>query len=344
MPIQALECPHCGAPISPSLSSVLVACAYCGYTLSGVPGASWGALLAATRDEDDDDDDNKNEDRTHDLAVLGRRYLLLGRLAQGESTDVYLGSRMGRVTERVVIKVLRALEDADLVLREWRILHALHASEARAAALFRGLLPQPVAKGTVDTGDGIARLALVYRWRSGFQHTARDIARVYPRGIDARAAVWIWRRVLELLSWVHETGHVHGAVLPEHMLVHPRDHGVVLCGWSCATALGAHERLPAWNEAARALYPSDVLAGAPPSPGTDIAMSARCIATLLGGDPRARDLPGKVPSKLAGLVRSEVDPRPGASGWALRERVGETAKELFGPPRYEKFEMPGWAS
>jgi hypothetical protein len=350
MPLQALECPHCGAPIPPTVAHEVVACAYCGRTLTGVPGASWGMLLGASRD----DDDAAPTDPRRVCTVLGRRYLLQGRLASGESTDVYLASRIGRITERVVIKVLRALADADLLAREWKIIHALHASQAQGAAFFHTLLPQPVAKGLVDDGDGIARLALVYRWRSGFQHTVDEITRVHPGGVDARAAVWMWRRVLDLLGWVHQAGHVHGAVLPQHLLVHPRDHGVVLCGWSSATAIAAREPLSAWPAAAVAYYPTELLCGAGgaaggrsralPSPATDIAMSARCMARLLGGDPVGRELPGAVPEKLAVLVRAHAQASDGGDAWALRKRVGEIAQEIFGPPRFERFDMPGWSA
>jgi hypothetical protein len=343
-PIQALECPHCGAPIAPTLAHDIVECVYCGRTLTGVPGASWGALAGTTRE----DDDGAVADPRRVCTVLGRRYLVEGRLARGESTDVYLASRIGRVTERVVLKILRALGDADLLVREWKILHALHASEAQGAPFFHTLLPQPVAKGTVDDGDGIARLAVVYRWRSGFQHTMEDIARVYAasgrRGVDGRAAVWMWRRVLDLLGWVHHSGHVHGAVLPQHLLVHPRDHGVVLCGWSCATAIAARERLPARSAIGEAYYPESMLSAANgvASPATDVAMSARCIARVLGADSPGATLLGAVPDKLATLVRTVSEGKSGDDAWALRKRVGEVAGEIYGPPRFERFDMPGW--
>jgi hypothetical protein len=339
MPVQALECPYCGAPIAPSASEALLVCAYCGRTLTGVPEASWGMRLAAEIDADRD----VPVDPRRVCTVLGRRYLILGRLAGGESTDVLLADRVGQAKERVVIKMLRALPDADLLAREWRIVHALNASVAQGAPFFTTLLPQPVAKGRADAGDGIPRLALVYRWRSGFQHTLEEIERQYPAGVGARAAVWIWRRVLDLLGWVHRSGYVHGAVLPRHLLVHPRDHGVVLCGWSCATALAARERLPAWSAGCEAYYPAEVLAGSPPSPTTDIAMSARSVARVLGGDPLARELPSSVPPALAELVRAQAGGGGIDDAWALRQRVGEVATKSFGPPRYERLDMPGWS-
>jgi len=334
MAIQSLECPHCGAPIPPSVAKDVVVCAYCCRTLVGVPGASWGMLAKSALV----DEPAGNVDPRRVCVVLGRTYLLEGRLAAGESSDVFLASRAGRVTERVIIKVLRALADEDLHAREWRIVHRLHASAAQGAAFFTTLLPQPVVKGIVDTGDGIRRSAIVYRWRSGFQHTLEEVRRAHAGGVTPRAAVWMWRRLLDLLGWVHRSGFVHGAVLPHHLLIHPRDHGVVLCGWSCATELALAESAPARNPRYAEYY-----RGGAESPAMDIAMSARSVAHVLGGDPAGDALPGAVPAELARLVRAFADgSTTEEDAWALRKRVGEVASRVLGPPRYERFDMPGW--
>ena len=133
--------------------------------------------------------------------------------------------------------MLRAPGDGDLLAREHEVLTALEASRAQGAPHFTRLLPQRVALGTARLGMrgelGERRVA-VHRWRSGFVHTFDDVAREHPTGITAGHAVWIWKRMLELLGWIHASGWVHGAVLPPHLLVHARDHGVTLVGFSRA--------------------------------------------------------------------------------------------------------------
>jgi len=296
--VVALECPHCGAPIAPSVASDVVVCAYCRRTLVGVPGASWGLALRAADDEALDPTIDPR--RVH--AIGGRRYVVAGRIAQGERSEIFLAERAGRVRELVILKVTSDAARADA---EWRAVHALHESSAQGADFFSTLLPQPVARGKIA-----GRATLVYRWRSGFVHTLGDVRRAYPAGVDPRAAVWMWRRALELLGWVHASGASHGAIAPEHCLIHARDHGVVFCGWSSA------------------------MRGAP---GDDVARAARAIAYALGGD--ATSLPASVPAKLAEIVRAYATGARTDDAWSAKERVREAAIACFGPPAYVPFEM-----
>src|SRR5437764_536625 len=163
MTIDALTCPSCGAPVSPG-SRTLVSCEFCGSTLSGVPQAAWGSGplppdAAAAR----------WDDRGHPrFGVAGKRYVLLGLLAKGDGSDVFLARRDQPLTELVVVKVLRALGDRDLLDREQRALAALEKSDAKGGDYFASLLPQRVGHGPIGTADGVLRHASVFRWRTGF--------------------------------------------------------------------------------------------------------------------------------------------------------------------------------
>jgi hypothetical protein len=73
-------------------------------------------------------------------------------------------------------------------------------------------------------------------------------------------------------------------------------------------------------------------------------MSARTIAALLAGDPASGAVPGSVPEPLASLIRqvAAADPMatPDEDAWALRERLGTLAREVFGPPAFCPIRMP----
>jgi hypothetical protein len=344
MPIEVHKCPSCAAPVPPG-TSPLVACAYCGSTLSNVPAATWSSPKGPL--PPDPAAERWDDHALPRLGVAGRLYVLLGLLGRGESCDVFLARRDSRLTEMVVIKVLRALSDRDLLEREWRTLEALSKSDAKGSDYFATLLPQRVGHGPVATPDGLARKASVFRWRSGFQHTLEEVFDAHPHGIDPRTAVWMWKRVLELLGWVHKSGWIHGAILPQHVLVHPRDHGVVLAGWSCASRAGTSDRLPATSAAARAFYPEDAWSSGTVSPAIDIAMTARCFIRALGGDPARGTLPLSVPEPLGVLLATHADPSESADrtddAWTLLERVGEAGKLVYGEPRHHPFVMPGWS-
>lgn len=334
MPLHVLACPRCGAPLpAPATRAAAVTCAYCGAAVTDarcvVSASSYRAALASLELPDDGGPR---------VEVGGQPYRVHGRVARGESTDVFLAERAHPVTERVVIKVLRASSDVDLLDREWTALTALHHPELQGVGEMSGRFPSPVARGRLVTKGGPERQALVVNARSGYVDTFGDVARAYPDGVDGRHGVWMWRRILEVLAWLHKSGFAHGAVLPQHLVVHAQHHGVMLVGFSCAARLGARAPLPVFCPAARELYPPSLLAGGPPSAATDILMSARCVARILGGT--AERVPAEVPAPVASLVEEHARGHGGDDAWTLVKRVGDAAYEAYGRPTFVPFAMP----
>ena len=335
MSLRALSCPACGAPLPPNARRAVVVCPFCKAAVTDdgpvIFAASFRQALAER--------ETAVVDGRRRVRIAGVPYGVIGRLAMGDSADVFLAERAHPVTERVILKVLRSSVDLDLFEREWGALEALHASDSAGAAQFTRRLPGLVARGRIEGGDMQAQ---VHRAASGFVDTMEDVMRAYPRGVDGRHAVWMWRRVLEMLGWVHRAGFAHGAILPAHLLVHARDHGVMLVGWSCAARLGERAGLPVIKDTQRGLYPEELLRGAPPSVATDLAMSARCIARVLGGSAEA--LPPSVPAPLCEVIAAFATTRGQTTddAWELKQLVGNAAHQAYGPARFHRFEMPGW--
>lgn len=326
----ALECPRCGAPIPPGARGTVV-CAYCRATL--VEARDGFQLEEAFEDEPTEAPGAPR------FWLHGARYRVEGRIARGDSADVLLARRDHRVGERVVAKALRASGDRDRLEAEWRTLVALSKSEARGSHHFTRLLPQPVARGEArfgsmgHAGDAFATL---YRFDSGFVHDFHAVRAAYPGGVPAAAAVWMYKRILELLVFVHESGFAHGAVLPRHLLVHARDHGVRLCGFTCAGALGS--ALAARVAADDRFYPSRATEL---SAALDVVMAARAVLFVLGGDPMRA--PAAAPPELRAVLESDADSAgPGTAMQALAN-VDRAARSAFGAPRYVPFDLPGWS-
>ncbi len=312
----------------------MVVCAYCGASvIDGVRMVQAADFRRASKELAQGDDGRRVE-------IGGVPYRVLGRVGRGESSDVFLAERAQPATERVLLKVLRAASDGDLLDREWDALAALHRSETPGGDEARRRLPDPVRRGKVVAAGGADRRGVVFRARSGFVDTFDDVARAYPEGVDGRHAVWMWRRILEVLSWVHRAGWAHGAVLPQHLVVHARDHGVMLVGWSCAARLDAGAPLPVVSHASRAYYAPALLDGAPPTAATDLTMSARCIARVLGGS--VDRVPPAVPRSIAAIVEQHAAGGGGDDAWALARQVADAAREAYGRPAYHPFVMPGW--
>jgi serine/threonine protein kinase len=280
------------------------------------------------------------EGRSSDGVTIGdARYRILRKLGRGECCDVFLGERARTLTERVVIKVLRSSDDLDMLDRETAVLRALHDAAVRGSDHFVTRVPEVVRRAAMRSTGGESA-ALVLRYASGFAYTFEDVRRAHPDGIDPRHAVWMWRRALETMGWVHRAGFGHGTLVPRHLLVHARDHGVRIIGWSCATRLGSGEPLPAVIENAGIDYPEGLVEGGRVTQSTDIAMSARCIRHLLARADGAP--PARLPTPLADLVHAYATMHASCSedAWAVSEEVAAAARTAFGPPAFVPLEMP----
>ncbi|MEZ4236928.1 MAG: hypothetical protein R3F59_12405 [Myxococcota bacterium] len=212
-------------------------------------------------------------------------------------------------------------------------LQALQAARTEGAEHFVDRLPAPVAHGLVQ-GDR-PRPASVFGWKSGFVHTLEAVGEAHPLGVPAPVGVWLLKRLLELLGFVHRAGFVHGAVVPDHVLVHPRDHGAMLVGWTVATpwAAGGAERLPARPRRWEALYEGAREA----TPALDVAMACRCVRAVAGGCCRARSGWGAVDAVVQRGLSGRAD-----DAWALAEALTAASREAHGPPAYHPLPMPGW--
>lgn len=315
-------CEGCGAPLDAPWAELVVVCRWCGTQhLPGQLGSPVPPRVPA--------------DGRARLNLGGRTYVLEGRIAHGDSSVVYRGRWVMRLGELVVVKVLEAVDDADLMRREWSTLKALASSTAEGADHFVDRLPAPVAHGLLDTDR--PRTASVFGWRSGFVHTLTEVGDASPAGVSGPVGVWLLKRLLELLDFVHRSGFVHGAVVPDHVLVHPRDHGAMLVGWTMATPWSERraQRLVAVPRDWSAWYDGATEA----TPALDIAMACRCVQAARGFHLADAVRTGPVATVLERGRSGRVD-----DAWALREALVSASDEEYGPPAYHPLEMPGWRS
>lgn len=230
MLLTTLSCPQCGAPLPRQARWRTVVCAACGSTLSPQVETVRAATFRAAYD------------RLHgalpavqSIHCGGQRYRVLAPLGRGAKGRVVLAERIHPFPQRVVIHLADVAAPPAIHARTLDVLTQLQGERDIAASFFSLRLPEAVLSGMADDGGGVSRPALVLRHHPGYWGSLFDAMGNYPAGIDARHLVWIWRRVLELLVYLHPQGWSHNALLPQHLLLHPRDHGVRLLGWSAAT-------------------------------------------------------------------------------------------------------------
>lgn len=316
----ALSCPQCSAPLPRAARWRTVNCSYCGATIvrstETVERESFRAALRRA---------NADVPGGRILTWRGARYRVLAPLATGEHSEVLLAERLGALPERVTLKLARDSAANHVLLREAAVLQALQDLSMAGAAYFTRRLPQPLGTGLAEgLGDGACQ-ALVLRHPTGFWGSLQDVQQANAQGVDPRHAVWLWRRMLEVLAFVHGAGWTHRDLSPAHALVHPRDHGVLLIGWSRAQ----HATGPAHAAAV----------------ARDLMQAAWTVRAVLHGLHEAgAGEPGfgaRTPAPLAALLRqcsedAAACERLGAQG--IEQALSAASREAFGPSRFVPFD------
>jgi serine/threonine protein kinase len=303
----ALSCPQCGSPLPRVALWRSVKCGSC------------GALITKTESVVTRDSFRRALDRARqnsaglDAVVCGGgRYQLMQKLGAGEISEVHLARRIGSMPLLATIKLSSAPAAAAHYSHEAQLARELQLLDPDGAGpYFSRLLPEVIAQGAVEGNNGVH--ALVLRHPNGYWGSLASLNERFASGLDPRHAVWIWRRMLEVLNFVHKQGWSHGDVRPEHALVHAQDHAVQFIGWASASKCAGGK-----NKAA------------------DLCRSARIVQVLLCGT-STPNLPGCVPTGLAELVTSAASDEnfcrsQGAEG--LDALLQAEAKAAFGPPSF----------
>ncbi|REE99429.1 protein kinase family protein [Thermomonospora umbrina] len=261
-------------------------------------------------------------------------YRLGGDVIEGDLANLYAATHDG--TGEVVVKMPRDPRDGDLIEREAVALRQLPKDGQDG---FLPYVPRLVETFRHrDPTTGVTRQANAIVRLDGF-HSLAAVHAAYPDGVDPRDAAWMWRRLLVALGFAHRAGVLHGAVLPEHVLIHPERHGLVLVDW-CYSVPGCHAaadpsgRVPAMVDRYADWYPPEVPERRPASPATDIHLATRSMTHLMADKaPKAMRLFAK------GCTLSAQNRRPD-DAWRLLRELDELLERLYGRRRFRPFHMP----
>ena len=250
------------------------------------------------------------------------RYAVVAELVRGGDVDVCVARRVGGIQATVIVETARDEIVAAELAREARTLEALQAIEAPDALFFGPQLPRLVYAGGATRSGGEPVQVLIRRAEPGVWGSLADLLATRADGIDPRHVVWIWRRGLAVLGYVHRAGWTHGDVSPEHLLLQPDAHGIVMIGWRRAR----QDR----DEPLRDGRSRDL---------RQLAWVIRSLLTGPSNDPPP--VPARTPEPLADLlVRASED-----ASWlrshdaaGIDHELKAAARAAFGPPRYVPFD------
>ena len=265
-------------------------------------------------------------------------------LADGDLCNIYKGiSHLTGTTKNFILKFPIKPDNNDLVINETRILK--HLKGAKDYEKLRYFVSQLVdAFSYQEQSSGIVRQVNVLSYEEGL-YSLKEVKEAYPNGIHVRDMAWIWRRVLVALGFAHANNVIHGAVLPTHILISPRQHGVVLIDWSYAvldpSATG--EYISAISSTYREWYPEEVFTREIPTPALDISMAAMCMLYLLNGNPHKHTAPDTIPWQIQNYFKACTLPRPQQRPQDVAILLNEfdaLIERLWGPRTFHEFVMP----
>jgi serine/threonine protein kinase len=268
----------------------------------------------------------------------GHLYEEVQPLADGDLCDVYSGVVRQSKPKPVVLKVVRAPKNADLMDAEARTLKHLWDPAREHGDHFTKYLPRLIETTTLAVRGQKRRTNILGR------HVKRVplqmVIDAYPNGVDPRDMAWMFRRTLEILTWVHRQGVIHGAVTPAHLLLNTENHSIRLIDWCYSARRG--QKIPAMPMQYEGYYPMEVRMGQPAMPTVDIYMAAAIAEKLLRGTPGLM-MPSTVPLAIVRLLSLCQQPAPQAryqDAWEVYQEFDTILRKLYGKPLFRKFTIP----
>lgn len=245
------------------------------------------------------------------LTVEGKALTLTGIRAEGLLATIYDADYPVPDGFRAFVKIVRSPADNDLLEREWNTLVALWRpddnpdAERDFFAKQRVYTPRPLARFAILDAERRQRSGLVLGAPDGRCFSGKELReQKFPRGIEPKHVWWIWRRLLLTLWMAHLRGTIHGAVTPDHVLVYPEQHGLVLLDWSASAERDKEPVLladPQW----KALQPPELFEKVPAAVPSDLYQAASTALYLLGEEER------NIAEPIRRFIARCQDPKPG---------------------------------
>jgi len=250
--------------------------------------------------------------------------------AEGDFSNLHRG--VTKDGTAVYVKIASDLPHNAFLAKEASFYRSLLGNDA--AAGLRKYLPELLDTFVVTERPGEQYRVNVFRDRPRFISLTK-IHEAYPRGLDPRDAAWIWRRLIAQALAGSVLGVVHGAIVPDHVLVNPDTHEPLHIGWvhSVERPQERQARLTTVIDRWRDWYPKEVFAREIPTLQTDLYMVGKTMIYLAGGDVATNRFPRHYPEVMKDTVRaliaSDARDRP-QDGPALLRTYTDGVRRLWG--------------
>lgn len=205
-------------------------------------------------------------------------------------------------------KRARNADDEKLLINEAFMLGNLRSTAEESALPF---LPELVSVGPGDDGNWCNTFAFL----DGF-YTLEEVKAKHG-ALDQRDAAWMFRRLLVVIGVAQDCEITHNAPTPDHVMIHPEKHGLVLVDWSHATSSADVEESP---------------------PMSDLHAAAATAVWLMGGDPEEQTFHDGVERETRAYFTALLNGTPLHPHEALGY-YNELLEKVYGPRKFRPFSM-----
>lgn len=270
------------------------------------------------------------------FTISSKEIRLVSLLGEGLISSIHRATISdGDPKRQYFVKISRHPKDNDLLEREYRNLMILHVpgrslAEEDFFKIQRNYLPKPEELFYVAGSGGVQRRVLLLSTPTGDGYTLEQLLKMpkFKNGIDRKHMYWIYRRILLTLLLVHTKKIVHGAVTPNHVLVFPKEHGLVLLDWSTSVWQNK-EHISVVDPDWRSFYPPEVFRKEKTTPTVDLYMAAQTMLHCVD------ELPNSVRNALNECTSVDVSHRP-ADALTLYGSFERVIVDADGPRKFSE--------
>jgi serine/threonine protein kinase len=244
---------------------------------------------------------NKLFETTQNKITFGK-YTVVSQINRGDIANIY---KCLSDTGKLVVVKSSFIKAPTLLTKEVSII-----KELRGDKIYDQFLPTILEK--FDNN-------IVYSYDENLI-SGLEITHTMPN-IDGRHLIWMFKRILMILGYIHRKDYVHGAITPDHLLFKRDNHGLILCDWIHAGKINTNINLvPAkWKH----FYPKEAIDTKLLNPKLDIYMAALTMLEI-GGKNINKTIENFFKSLILPYRMIPNDP------WELHEEVNFLAKNLYG--------------
>lgn len=276
------------------------------------------------------------------ITTSKRSYKINGIFKEEEIYNVYPSSYSdsdGKL-KRANLNIVRDPIDNSLALNEARVLKIL--LNGKGSAKYRAYIPELLENFNFSDGSKVRNVNVFSLSENQKWYSLTEVRDKYKYGVDPKDMAWIFRRLLVALDFAHLNGVIHGAVVPDNILILPEQHGLMLKNWMYALEIGSSGEhlhvIPKYEK----WYPKEVLEKETVMLGSDVFMAAKNMINILGGDAETGYLPTTVPKPIVSFLKGSTLPGKGQhsiEAWELLREFDEILDRLWGPRKYHPFSM-----